>query len=152
MPGFASRWLPLAGLHASVGNDALSALSPLVFDQTVFDATAVFLAPGAVARHVQKIARNAEVLLAQLLCEAEPAGTPALRTAVHSLAGSAGQFGFRRLHLASIDFERATLGEGDLPRAKAGLLIAVQASLTALRAGVAGQTAPVAKALESLPA
>jgi CheY-like chemotaxis protein len=103
-----------------------------VFDREAFGRTVAFLAPDAVARHLQSLAAQGDDILHCLR------GPPAMAAsacgdlvdAAHTLGGSAGMFGFRRLLSCARTYEAAA--EEDSPETMAALCAlgaAIDASL-----------------------
>jgi CheY-like chemotaxis protein/HPt (histidine-containing phosphotransfer) domain-containing protein len=108
--------------------------APPVLNRAMLDSTVAFLAPDAVAVYMRAIADQCETLLVGL--RAANAGAPSAETlacAAHTLAGSAGTFGFERLSAAGRCFERAveTAGQGAHPDA-GDLCAALEATLLAI--------------------
>ena len=103
-----------------------------VFDRDAFGRTAAFLAPDAVARHLQSLAAQGHDILH---CLRGPPAMPAsacgdLVDAAHSLGGSAGLFGFRLLLSCARAYEAAA--EEESPETMAALCAlgaAIDASL-----------------------
>jgi HPt (histidine-containing phosphotransfer) domain-containing protein len=105
-----------------------------VIDRTAFDRTAAFLPPASVDTHVQSIAERADDLLRQLRApDAVTHVGDELIDAVHSLAGSAGMFGFERLSTVGRRFERALhSGSAETQALADGLAAALEATLQAI--------------------
>lgn len=98
-----------------------------VLNTAAFERTASYLAPDAVAKYLRTIAEHSENLLRAL---AEPdafrVSVGGLADAAHTLAGSAGLFGFERLVELSRGFERAARhGGSDAPVLAGGLGLAL---------------------------
>lgn len=106
-----------------------------IFDRVAFERTAVFLPPDAVAEYLQTLAARADSLLAQLRePEALAKNALDLAEAAHSLAGSAGMFGFERVSAVARLFERAVETASPGTQALADrLTLVLDASLEALR-------------------
>jgi HPt (histidine-containing phosphotransfer) domain-containing protein len=106
-----------------------------IFDPEAFGRTTSFLAPEAVARHMQTIAGLSEALLCALQ-EADAValvGDRLVGTA-HTLAGSVGMFGFQRLASACRRFEHAAqAGAEEAPALAEELAAAVQTALPEIR-------------------
>ena len=100
-------------------------------DSAAFERTAAFLSPEALASYLQAIAGRGEALLRALHTPGALAGTGAdLAAAAHTLAGSAGMFGFERLAAVARRFEHAVQGSASDAQALAdGLAAAIKASL-----------------------
>ena len=100
-----------------------------VCDPHMFSQTASFLTQEALHAHVKTLAARSEEILAQLRA---PAGITAktLVDAAHSVAGSAGMFGFQRLSLSARRYEQIL--ERDLPEqgpALQGFIAAIEVTL-----------------------
>jgi response regulator RpfG family c-di-GMP phosphodiesterase len=101
-----------------------------VFNREVFERTASFLAPEAVAAYLQTIATGCESLLRELHKPKALAHGNHLAEAAHALAGSAGMFGFERLADASRRFERGVRsGATEVDSLSQGLGAAIEGSL-----------------------
>ncbi|MBV9747195.1 MAG: PAS domain S-box protein [Acetobacteraceae bacterium] len=85
------------------------ASEPAVCDLAVFEQTAAFLSPEAVASHLDALAARGKALLHRLReSRAVTAHERAqLAGAAHNLSGSVGMFGFARLAITARQFERA---------------------------------------------
>ena len=112
---------------------------PPVLNAAVFERTASYLAPDAVASYLRTIADRAAALSGALADpDALSAGGDRLADAAHTLAGSAGLFGFERLVVWSRCFEGAARCGGTEARALAdGLAVALDATIRAI-GGMAG--------------
>ncbi len=113
-----------------------------VLDPVAFGRTAGFLSPAALASYLQTIAERGEALLRVLHAPGALASTGAdLAAAAHTLAGSAGMFGFERLATAARGFEHAVqAGAPDAQTLGDGLAAAIKASLLEISARVPGDT------------
>ncbi|MEA2768129.1 MAG: hypothetical protein QOD93_1091 [Acetobacteraceae bacterium] len=102
-----------------------------VIDLTVFERTASFLPPETVASYLRTIIELGEGLLRQLRVPDAIAQTGGeLADEVHSLAGSAGMFGFERLATVGRRFERAVHSDpADAPALGEGVIAALEATL-----------------------
>ena len=102
-----------------------------VFNLTVFELTAFYLTPEAVAAYLAAIAERGEALLRGLRGpDALMQTGDELAEAAHTIAGSAGMFGFERLTSLGRRFERAI--QGGAPEAPAladGLIAALEVTL-----------------------
>jgi signal transduction histidine kinase/FixJ family two-component response regulator len=102
-----------------------------VLDRAMFDRTAAHLAPDAIASYLATIAELAGSLLRGL--RQDDAGTPngdELAAEAHTLAGSAGMFGYTRVAEAARRFEGAMQsGAGAAPDLVEGLRAALEATL-----------------------
>lgn len=79
-----------------------------VLDMAEFESTAAFLAPEAVASYLQTIAGRGTALLDALHASGDLVhATGPLAEAAHTLSGSAGMFGFKRLAAVARCFEHA---------------------------------------------
>jgi len=78
--------------------------APPIFDLAAFERTAGFLKPEVVASYMAMLGARSEALLSGLGAPAADAGT--LATEAHTLAGSAGMFGFVRLASDARRFEQ----------------------------------------------
>ncbi len=79
-----------------------------VLDRAAFERTTAYLAPEAVATYLQTLSERCEVLLRKLRApDALKEGLAGLAPLAHTLAGSAGMFGFQRLAEAARTFEYA---------------------------------------------
>ena len=105
-----------------------------VIDRAAFDRTAAFLPPESVDPHVQSIAERADDLLRQLRAwDAVVRPGDGLVDAVHSLAGSAGMFGFERLSVVGRQLERAVhSGSAETQALADGLAAALEATVQAI--------------------
>jgi PAS domain S-box-containing protein len=103
-------------------------------DPAAFDRTASMLAPEATAAYLRTITELSERLLDDL--RKPGAVTPAgasLGEAAHTLAGSAGMFGFERLSTIARHFERATqAGTADAAAMSASLIAVLEATIREL--------------------
>ena len=104
---------------------------PAVLDLKAFERTAAFLAPDTVSAYLQTIAERAETLLARLRAlDAPHDSAEKLAEAAHSLAGSAGMFGFERAAAVSRRFENAIQSRApDVTDAADDLAAALEATL-----------------------
>jgi CheY-like chemotaxis protein len=104
---------------------------PAVLNRAAFERTAVFLPPEALATYMASLAARGGALLD--LLRAAPEGNGDLAAAAHTLAGSAGMFGFERLAAAGRAFEIAVRVDthGSLP-ARDRLIRAIEVSLVEL--------------------
>ena len=79
-----------------------------VLDRAAFERTTAYLAPEAVATYLRMLSERCEVLLRKLRApDALKEGLAGLAPLAHTLAGSAGMFGFQRLAEAARTFEYA---------------------------------------------
>ncbi len=114
----------------------------VLLDREAFAHTAGFLEPGIVARHLRAIAERSEALLADLRAAEFPVPR-ALAEQAHSLAGSAGLFGFKWLAAAARQFERAVLaGSMEEPALAARLALVLEATLPEIRGSMPVTVAP----------
>jgi PAS domain S-box-containing protein len=99
-----------------------------------FDRTASMLAPEATAAYLRTITELSEILLHDLRKPTSEAGVNArLGEAAHTLAGSAGMFGFERLSTIARHFERASQsGTADAAAISASLIAVLEATITEL--------------------
>ena len=112
------------------------ASAPLwVLNPTVFERTAFFLAPATVTSYLRTIAEGGEALLCRLRKpDALSSAGNELAEAAHTLAGSAGMFGFERLAALGSRFERAVLSSPtEAPVLVDGLSAALEATLKEIR-------------------
>ena len=102
-----------------------------VLDLAAFERTAAFLAPQAVASYLRTLAERGEALLRGLHAPDALARTGSdLADAAHTLAGSAGMFGFERLAMVARRFEQAVqTNAAEAPDLAEALCAAVEASL-----------------------
>jgi PAS domain S-box-containing protein len=102
-----------------------------VCDTEMFDRTASFLSREDVRKHVKTLAARSEEILGQLRGPANSnIGQDDLLAAAHSVAGSAGMFGFQRLSQSARRYELAVVR--DLPErepATRGLVAAIETTL-----------------------
>jgi HPt (histidine-containing phosphotransfer) domain-containing protein len=116
----------------------------LVCNQSAFERTAFYLAPEAVDSYLDAIAERGDVLLRGLRGpDALARAGDQLAEAAHTIAGSAGMFGFERLTTVGRRFERAVqAGAADAPSLADGLSAALEVTLQAIhdRALVALET------------
>ncbi len=102
-----------------------------VCDTEMFDRTASFLSREDVRKHVKTLAARSEEILGQLRGPANSnLGQDDLLAAAHSVAGSAGMFGFQRLSQSARRYELAVVR--DLPErepATQGLVAAIETTL-----------------------
>jgi PAS domain S-box-containing protein len=110
-----------------------------VCDTEMFDRTAAFLSREDVRKHVKTLAARSEEILGQLRAPANTnTGQTDLLAAAHSVAGSAGMFGFQRLSQSARRFELAVVS--DLPErepAARGLVAAIETTLRDMRGRLA---------------
>jgi PAS domain S-box-containing protein len=113
---------------AVIGSDLV------VFNLAVFELTAFYLAPEAVASYMDAIAERGEALLRGLRGPDALVQTgDELAEAAHTIAGSAGMFGFERLTAVGRRFERAVqAGAAEAPALADGLSAALQVTLQAI--------------------
>jgi N-acyl amino acid synthase of PEP-CTERM/exosortase system len=136
----------LAGMHAQTGAGPVKAGTADAFSTAVirvsidtdrpilnhatFARTAAFLAPHTLESHLRTLVERSESLLCGLsTIGAHPAGTIALGTASHMLAGGAGMLGFERLAALAGRFEHAVKSNADTLTLVPGLTAAIEASL-----------------------
>ena len=102
-----------------------------VLDQAAFEQTAAFLPPESIASYLRTIAERGEAFLRALRAPGALAGNGAdLAAAAHTLAGSAGMFGFERLATVARRFEHAVqAGASDASTLANGLAAAIEVSL-----------------------
>jgi hypothetical protein len=103
----------------------------LVCNASAFERTAFYLAPEAVASYLAAIAARADALLRGLRApDALINNGPELAEAAHTMAGSAGMFGFERLTAVGRRFERAVqAGAAETPALATGLSAALEVTL-----------------------
>jgi PAS domain S-box-containing protein len=121
-----------------------------IFDLEAFERTTAFLTPSAVDKHLRTLVGDAANLL-QSLQKLDGASQAARKVAAaaHSLAGSAGLFGFDRLALLARRFEYAIQTESpEFLSLKDALAAAIEATLPAMRSQ---SKVGVAPAPESVP-
>ena len=107
-----------------------------IFDQAAFAETALHLAPDRLASSVRALVRRTEELLD--LLRAEPHDREAISAAAHSLAGTAGMFGFERLSAVGQQLEYAIRNDlAPLPLIIGSLAAAAEASAEEMRRLVA---------------
>ena len=110
-----------------------------VCDTEMFDRTASFLSREDVRKHVKTLAARSEEILGQLRAPANTNnGQTDLLAAAHSVAGSAGMFGFQRLSQSARRYELAVVG--GLPErepAARGLVAAIETTLRDMRGWLA---------------
>ncbi len=88
--------------------DPVREVEPPVLDPSAFERTAAFLTPDLVTNYLHTIAERTESLLTRLRGrDTQQDAAEKLAEAAHSLAGSAGMFGFERAAAVSRRFERA---------------------------------------------
>jgi PAS domain S-box-containing protein len=118
-----------------------AAEGPAVLNRAVFERTASFLAPEAVASYVGELVARGEALLQGLR---DPAADLAyLAEAAHTLAGSAAMFGYERLATSALLFERATVTAlADAPSLATALIASIECSLSEMRGFTSGEAAP----------
>jgi N-acyl-L-homoserine lactone synthetase/HPt (histidine-containing phosphotransfer) domain-containing protein len=105
-----------------------------VRDSAIFDSIAAILTPEAVKTHLETIITRCGDLMRRLREPSLPEeGVGKLAEAAHTLAGSAGMFGFKRLALASRYYERAMETEsGETPTLIESLIAALESTLPEL--------------------
>ena len=119
-----------------------------ILDTAVFERTAAFLAPEAVAACLRTIGERCKALLYMLRKPGALAGEgPDLTAAAHTLTGSAGMFGFGRLATTARCFEFAVQsGAPDAQAVASELAAAIEASLkdvsSLLRTAIAAAPTP----------
>jgi CheY-like chemotaxis protein/HPt (histidine-containing phosphotransfer) domain-containing protein len=120
--GIAQAILPMG---AVIGSDLV------VFNPTVFELTAFYLTPEAIASYMDAIAERGEALLRGLRGPDALVHTgDELAEAAHTIAGSAGMFGFERLTAVGRRFERAVqAGAAEAPALADGLSAALEVTL-----------------------
>jgi PAS domain S-box-containing protein len=103
----------------------------VIFNPTVFELTAFYLAPEAVTSYMEAIAERGEALLRGLRGpDALVQSGDELAEAAHTIAGSAGMFGFERLTAVGRRFERAVqAGAAEGPALADGLRAALEVTL-----------------------
>ncbi len=123
-----------ASASASAVDPAIGSELP-VFNVAAFERTAAFLSPEAVASYLQAIAERSQTLIDKLRApDALTRSGDSLAEAAHSLAGSAGMFGFERPADLARRFERAIqTGAADAPALAGGLVDALVALLQKVR-------------------
>ena len=111
-----------------------------VLDPAAFERTAAYLSPNTLASHLRTIAGRGEALLRALHVPDAVSSTGAdLAAAAHTLAGSAGMFGFERLSAVARGFEHAVqTGAPDAQALAHGLAAAITASLLEMPGRVPG--------------
>jgi len=129
--------LPPAAVASSEGAGRASlptpagGCEPQILDQKAFDRNTALLPPKAVVTYLKAITERSE----DLLCALRGQGTLAragggLADAAHSLAGSAGMFGFDRLAATARSFQRAVqTNAAETPAHVASLSAALEESL-----------------------
>jgi signal transduction histidine kinase/HPt (histidine-containing phosphotransfer) domain-containing protein len=124
---------PIAALPAAplAATDSVMGSELPILDPTAFARTASCLGPDAVSRHMRTITERCESLLLGLRAtDALTCGADELTDAAHTLAGSAGMFGFARLSIIGRRFERAVrTGAAEATDVADGLDAAVVAAL-----------------------
>ena len=120
---------PGAGATGVVGSE----LS--VVDMMAFKRTAAFLPPLAVTNYLRAIVERGDALLRRLrVADAATRHGEELAEAAHSLAGSAGMFGFDRVAALGLRFERAAQsGSVEAVGLADGLAAAILATLLVIR-------------------
>ena len=116
-----------------------------VLDPGAFERTAAFLAPQAVVSYLQTLAERGKALLRGLHAPDALARTGSdLADAAHTLAGSAGMFGFERLAMVARCFEQAVqTNAAEAPDVTEALCAAIEASLQEMHSRApAGAVAP----------
>jgi signal transduction histidine kinase/CheY-like chemotaxis protein/HPt (histidine-containing phosphotransfer) domain-containing protein len=106
----------------------------LVCNASSFERTAFYLAPEAVNSYLEAIAQRGQSLLRSLRGpDALVHAGDELAEAAHTIAGSAGMFGFERLTTIGRRFERAVqTGAADAPALAEGLGAALEVTLRAI--------------------
>ena len=122
-----------------------------VIDAKAFDNTTAYLAPDAVAAYLDSMLRDAKELLVGLNdVEAMLRDGDQVAHAVHTLAGSAGLFGFERLAALGRRFDKAVRSGGDEAPALAEALIGtIEATVQAIRERTARFSARVPPVLNN---
>jgi PAS domain S-box-containing protein len=110
-----------------------------VCDTEMFDRTASFLSREDVRKHVKTLAARSEEILGQLRAPANTNdGQSDLLAAAHSVAGSAGMFGFQRLSQSARRYELAVVrGLPEREPATRGLVAAIETTLHDMRGRLA---------------
>ncbi|WP_216856143.1 response regulator, partial [Acidisphaera sp. S103] len=123
--------LGAATTPATMSTGAVIGADLVVFNPTVFELTAFYLAPEAVASYMEAIAERGEALLRGLRGPDALVHTgDELAEAAHTIAGSAGMFGFERLTAVGRRFERAVqAGAAEAPALADGLSAALEITL-----------------------
>jgi len=106
-----------------------------IVNPSVFERTAAFLDPQMVASHLRTLAERSEDLLSAIGAKGvAPGGTYVLAAASHTLAGSAGMFGFERLAAIAGRFEYASKSDAkELSVLVGSLTAAIRASVQEMR-------------------
>jgi PAS domain S-box-containing protein len=117
-----------ASMSAVIGSDLV------VFNPAVFELTAFYLSSEAVSSYMEAIAERGEALLRGLRGPDALVQTgDELAEAAHTIAGSAGMFGFERLTAVGRRFERAVqAGAAEAPALADGLSAALEVTLQAI--------------------
>jgi N-acyl-L-homoserine lactone synthetase len=120
-----------------------------VFNPATFERTAAFLAPHLVASHLHTLAERSEGLLRGLSAmRASPVAEEALAATSHTLAGSAGFFGFERLAALAGRFDYVSRSDkAEMTIIVESLVATIKASLQEMRLCVPPATAIVADRL-----
>jgi HPt (histidine-containing phosphotransfer) domain-containing protein len=105
-----------------------------ILNQDAFERTAFYLPSEAVTSYLEAITQRGEALLRGLrIPDALVQSGESLAEAAHTIAGSAGMFGFERLTVVGRRFERAVhAGAAETPALADGLSAALTATLDAL--------------------
>ena len=132
-----------AASPANAGPPPLPGSELPVLDPAAFGRIAASLSPQTLVSHLRTIAGRGEALLRALHAPGALAGTGAdLAAAAHTLAGSAGMFGFERLADVARRFEHAVeAGAPDAQVLADGLAVAIEASLPEMQARAFGGAA-----------
>ena len=124
---------PSAAFMRNAAASAPSTTAPelAVCDQEAFDYITSFLPVEAITTYLQSLAVRAATLLQALRQPLSPAaGSAALGAAAHSLVGSAGLIGFRRLAFAARSYYRGVeTGAPETPALMENLISAIEASI-----------------------
>jgi HPt (histidine-containing phosphotransfer) domain-containing protein len=106
-----------------------------VLDLKAFERTASFLTPEAISSYLRTVAERGERLLRCLRGpEARPYFGDETAEEVHTLAGSAGMLGFKRIAAVGRGFERALRsGAAEAPALALEMTAAIEVTLEAIR-------------------
>jgi hypothetical protein len=119
------------GPSADFSLSGAPAAAPPVLDRAAFERTAQFVKPDVLRTHLGTLAGKGDALLRQL---SAPPPRAEVADAAHTIAGSAGMFGFVCLAAKAREFERAfQAGAADLSAVTLDLRMAIEDSLAEIR-------------------
>ena len=121
---------------ADIGGEAETVCAPAAetielptFSLEVFESTASFLSPASITSYLSNLSERSLALLESLNVDTLVRSDTDLAASAHTLAGSAGMFGFERLAAVMRDFEFEVVAGGRNPQGAARAAAAIEATL-----------------------